>query len=190
LTYLSGAHVYISMFSNNQDNPASATGNWLDLGALVLTPLQLMWPIGSGPSHSLATSNVFSLPNGFLKRAPTDPKAGQTPYLGAISGASPEDWVEEDRYLVSRDPGPMLLRFVADVIDVTEMDATFCELVAASLAIDALPSFKAFDLKEMQVLLTVAERRYRLEHRTAVISNAIEIGPISQVENRYVTVRA
>ncbi len=190
ITYPTGWKVYISLFSNNQDNPVSATGNWLDLAVISISPLQIMWPIGAGPWHDLSTSNVFALPNGFLKRAPTDPKAGQTPYLGAMSGASPEDWVEEDQYLVSRDPGPMMMRFIADIVDVPEMDATFCELLAASLAIDAAPSFKTLDPKLLTIILQDTKTRYRNEHRTAIVSNAIEIGPIAQIENRYVTVRA
>jgi hypothetical protein len=190
LTYPTGWKVYISLFSNNQDNPVSATGNWLDLAAASISPLQIMWPLGSGPWYNLSTSNVFALPNGFLKKAPTSPKDGQAPYLGAFSGTAPEDWVMEDRYIVSRGLGPMMMRFIADVIDVTEMDATFCELVAASLAIDAVPSFKTLDPKLLPTLLSDTKRRYREERRVAVISNAIEIGPIAQVENRYVTVRA
>lgn len=190
LTYPTGWKVYISLFSNNQDNPVSATGNWLDLAAASITPLQIMWPIGCGPSHDLYTSGVFALPNGFLKKAPTNPKGGQSPYLGAFSGVAPEDWVEEDRYIVSNSPGPMMMRFIADIVDVTEMDASFCELLAASLAIDAAPSFKSLDPKLLPTILSDTKQRYRAEHRSAVVSNAIEIGPISQVENRYVTVRA
>ena len=110
--------------------------------------------------------------------------------LGAYSGSTPEDWVEEDGFIVSADSGPLMMRFVAGVVDVTAMDPTFCEMLACRIAEEAAPAFKGLDPRERQGIISNASRQYRAQHRKAVVSNAIEIGPIAQVENRYVTVRA
>ncbi len=189
LTYPGISLIYVSKFNQNKDNPASATGNWLSLTGTV-TPLQIMWPIGSGPAHDFSTSNVYALPNSFLKKAPTDPKGAVVPYLGAASGVTPEDWVEEDNYIISRQVGPLMLRYVASVIDVNMMDPVFCEMLAAQLAEETVSSFKTLDPKLLPQLLRLISSKYREDRRRAILSDAIEIGPIAPVENRYVTVRA
>ncbi len=189
LTYPGTVAVYVSKFNGNEDNPASATGNWLDVtGAIV--PLQPMWPVGTGPAQNSMTGlNVYALPNAFLKRAPSSPRGPVVPYLGGWSGVPPDDWVEEGHYLVTRDYGPIMLRFLASVIDVLEMDTTFCEMLAAAIAEETLPSFKASDPKMLPILLSGVRRKYREDKRKAVLANAIEVGPVAMVENRYVTVR-
>jgi hypothetical protein len=191
LTYPGSPKVYSSLYTNNEDNPASATGNWLDVTGSIAT-LQVAWPLGAGPSHDLSTSSVYRLPNAFLKKAPTDPKAALVPYLGAASGASPEDYVVEDQYLLSKQTaaGPVMLRFVASVIDVPIMDAMFCEMLAARIGEEGAASFKTLDPKLLPTVISKAIRSYKEWRRRATLANAIEIGPTAQVENRYVTVRA
>src|SRR5207344_778069 len=55
---------------------------WLQIGGaefpmgVGLTTLNIVYPIGSGPSSQNTTRNVFRLPAGYLRKAPTDPKAG------------------------------------------------------------------------------------------------------------------
>jgi hypothetical protein len=190
LTYPGAIKIYASMYANNEDNPVSATGNWLDVTGASTTPLQIMWPVGAGPSHDLASSNVYALPNAFLRRAPTDPKAGLYSYLGSTSGASPEDWTLEDKYLVSHAPGPLMMRFIASVVDVSAMDPLFCEMLAAQIAEETTASFKTLDPKLLPQLMASISRKYKSDRRRAVLTNAIEIGPTSMFENRYVTVRA
>lgn len=184
LTYPAGYSVYISLYSNNADNPVSATGTWLSVGGTV-AELSPLYPIGAGPISDLTTTNAFHLPNGYLKRAPTDAKGNQTPYLGAAYGATPEDWEPESDYFISGDPGPMLLRFVADVVDVTDMDPLFCVGLAERIAQDICETVTGSDAK-----VQLAERGYKKAMGDARTSNAIEIGPITPVENRLVTVRA
>lgn len=182
LTYPGTVGVYLSLYNTNADNPISATGTWLSLTGTVV-PIALVYPIGAGPAADIRTSNVFRLPNGFLKRAPTDPKGNQTPYLGAASGVAPEDWTLEGDYIVSGDAGPVLLRFIADVTDVAEMDPTFCGGLAARMATELSAALQANERKRD------AEMAYRRTMTQARLINAIEIGPISPVENRYITVR-
>lgn len=175
--------VYVSLYNSNEDNPASSTVNWLSVAGTVQS-LRIIWPIGAGPLHDLSTVNVFPLPNGFLKRAPSDPKGNQVPYLGARSGVPPEDWVVEDKYLTSRDAGPLTLRFVADVIDVSRMHALFCGALAARNASQNNEGVTQDNAKGNR-----AARDYVLAIRRARRQNAIEVGPITPVENRYVLVR-
>lgn len=182
LTYPGTVGVYLSLYNGNADNPVSALGNWLSLGGTVAA-IGLVYPIGAGPAADIRTSNVFRLPNGFLKRAPTDPKANQVPYLGAMSGSMPEDWTPEGDYLVSGDTGPIMLRFIADITDVSAMDDTFCVALASRMATELAASLDAG--KEQNK----AERFYRRTLAQARQANAIEVGPLPMVENRYILVR-
>lgn len=182
LTYPGTVGVYLSLYNGNADNPVSATGNWLSLVGTVAA-INIVYPVGAGPSVDTRSYNVFRLPSGFLKRAPTDPKGNQVPYLGAASGVPPEDWTPEGDFIVSGDQGPILLRFVADVTDVAAMDPQFCEGLAARIATELAPGM-APDRQQS------AERAYRRSMSNARVSNSIEVGPISQVECRYIVVRS
>lgn len=182
LTYPGTVGVYLSLYNGNADNPVSATGTWLNLLGTVAA-VGLVYPVGAGPAADIRTSNVYRLPAGFLKRAPTDPKGNQVPYLGAMSGVAPEDWTPEGDYIVSGDAGPIMMRFIADVTDVAAMHPQFCEGLAARMATELAPALNATDKQRG------AELAYRRTMSRARLSNAIEIGPISQVECRYILVR-
>ena len=183
LTYPGTSRVYRSLYSGNQDNPLSGAGSWLNVGGTV-APLTANYPVGAGPNHDLSTNFAFYLPNAFLKRAPTDPQGGRQAYLGAMSGRMPEDYVEESGYLVSQQAGPIMVRFVADVIDVTDMDPLFCEGLSACIAMELCET-----LSQDKAKYDRAVGAYNKIMGRARIINAIEIGPITQTENRYVTVR-
>ncbi len=185
LTY-PGYAVYRSVYNSNADNPVNATANWVNVGGTVV-PLALVWPVSSGPVSEKVTMNAFRLPNGFLKRAPTDPKGGMTAYLGAASGSNPEDWVIEGDYIVTGDAGPIMLRFVANALDVPDMHPMFCEALATSLANEVGSTLIQ---EKKPVTLAKIERNYRRKINEARAVNAIEVGPVTPVENRYVTVRA
>lgn len=113
---------------------------WLEIGGaefpfgVGLTTLNITYPIGAGPSSQSSTSNVFRLPAGFLREAPQDPKAGSISNLGAPTNSLYSDWEFESDFIVTRSPGVIVLRFVADVQDVTRMKTMFCEGLAASIA--------------------------------------------------------
>lgn len=187
LTYPGAYSVYMSLYNNNADNPVSATGNWLLLNGAIL-PLRVSWPIGAGPNDNADTLNCFHLPSGFLKRAPTDPKGGQMGYLGANSGSNPEDWVFEGPFMISSDYGPLMMRFVADLTDVSEFDPMFCRGLALSVA-RAVASILVKDKDVLQLVKADIASEYKTIMGEARATNSIEIGPITSVENRYVTVR-
>jgi len=179
LTYDSA--VYLSLTNGNDDDPPSS--NWLAVNGTVAT-LQLLYPIGAGPASDPTTSNVFRLPRGFLRQAPSQPKGAANPYLGAGKGNWREDWVLEGQYLVSASPGPVLMRYVADFVDVTQMEPTFCEMLAARLALEVGPRLPgaAEDYNRLR-------RHYRDTRLEAIGLNLIETGPIDFDLSDYLAVR-
>jgi hypothetical protein len=111
----------------------SGSVKWRTISA-ALQQIVTPYPLGTGPSNQPATRNAFRLPCGFLREAPQDPKAGGNSYLGSPTGLYYSDWTYDGRYLVSRETGPILYRFVADVTNVSTFDPLFCEALAAKLA--------------------------------------------------------
>jgi hypothetical protein len=115
---------------------------WLEIGGaefasgVGLTTLNIIYPLGSGPSSQSATKNVFRLPAGFLREAPQDPKAGSTSWLGAPTNSLYNDWLFENHYLLTSCGNVIVLRFVADMQDVSRMKTMFCEGLAARIAME------------------------------------------------------
>lgn len=139
--------LYQSIVNLNQgfSPPASATQwsttitsgsgsvQWRTIPA-ALQPMVIMYPIGTGPSTQSATRNVFRLPNGYLREAPQDPKAGAISYLGVMGGLQFNDWTYDGDFITSTSSEPISYRFVADVTNVTKFDDMFCEALAARIA--------------------------------------------------------
>jgi len=184
LTSLGGV-VYLSLISQNQDTPP--TPNWLNVGGTTVG-LQILYPIGTGPARDLTTKNFFRLPHGFLRRAPQDPKAGLNPYLGAPRDAPADDWLLENDYLVTQESGPIMLRYVADVVDVMDMDAMYCEMLAAHIATETGPILVS-DAKLLPVLLRNTRDHYTTEREKAITVNGIEVGTEGPPEDDYITCR-
>lgn len=183
LTYPETPSVYLSLCNGNADNPLDGTGTWLDLDATV-TALRLFYPIGTGPASDTTTANVFRLPYGFLRQAPSNPKAATRLALGAGGGNPREDWIFEDQYLVSQSPGPLMLRFVADQRSVLSMPPTFCEMLAARLALEVGPRLPGASEDYNRL-----RRVYRDARQEAIGLNAIETGPIDLELSDYLAVR-
>jgi hypothetical protein len=144
--------------------------NWRPIVA-TLGDVNTIYPIGSGPSSQGSTRNVFRLPAGYLKTAPQEPKAGSTSYLGAPSGLAYTDWEYEGDYIVSGQSGPIILRFVADIQDVQEMTAMFCEGLACRIATAICEP-----LTQSTTKLQAIASEYNKVMGEARISNAIEEG--------------
>ena len=158
--------------------------NWLKLGAATVRALNVLYPAGSGPLDQVATRNVYLLPNGFLRRAPQDPKAGSTSYLGAPSGLTYDDWVFDGPYLISREVEPIALRFVADVQSVVAFDPMFCELLALRIALDGNERVTQKAEKEQQI-----GAKYKTFGFEARAVNAIEQDAQEPPEDDYITAR-
>lgn len=166
-------------------NPATYANDtqWLAVYAN-LAPLIFIYPIGTGPTTQTQTKNIFRLPAGFLRRAPEDPKAGSTSFLGAPSGLWYDDWTLEGNYLVSMEAQPIMLRFVADISDVTQMDEMFCEGLAARIAMAVCQRVTQSGAKLAQI-----ENEYKLFMGEARTVNGIETGPTEPPEDDYITCR-
>lgn len=157
--------------------------NWLRLAATVQS-IQIIYPIGAGPRNQSTTRNVYRLPAGFLKQAPQDPKAGSVSFLGAPSGMSYGDWDFQGDYIVSRDTQVIVLRFVADISDVTKMTAMFCEGWSCRIAAEVCEPLT----QSAEKLGTIASA-YKTFMGEARMSNAIEIGSEEPAEDDYLTCR-
>jgi hypothetical protein len=103
---------------------------------VALSELNIIYPLGAGPSAQSSTRNIYRLPAGFLRGTSQDPKAGSNSAFGAPSGLLYNDWLFERPYIVTSEIGPIMLRFIADVTDVSTMDDMFCEGFAARIALE------------------------------------------------------
>lgn len=149
-----------------------------------LSELNLVYPVGTGPSTESTSRNVFHLPSGFLRRAPQDPRAGAVSYLGAPSGLTYDDWELENDVIVTAEIGPIMLRFVADVSDVTRMHAMFCEGLAARVALEVCEP-----LTQSSAKLGTISKLYSTFMGEARLVNAVEIGAEEPPEDDWITTR-
>lgn len=167
----------------------SGSVKWLEIGGaefpsgVALIVPNIVYPLGAGPSSQSYAQNIFKLPAGFLRFAPQNPKVA-VPMLGGPTGNSYTDWQVENGYIVSSDVGPIRLRFVADMSDVSKMDAMFCEGLAARIGIEIAQPVTQSDGR----LQTIASmyKKFMDEARTI---NAIEAGYDDPPDDIYVSVR-
>lgn len=151
-----GGTTYMSMVDLNQGNaPATSPtqwtttftlggGNslWLQIGGSAfpngvgLSALVVNYPVGSGPFSQTWSRNLYRLPSGYLRRVPQFPSAGRSSWLGFPGNMQDTDWEFSGSYLVTKDSNPIVLRFGADVQDVTTFDDLFCEGLACRIALE------------------------------------------------------
>lgn len=169
--------------TSSQANSMSGR-NWLQLSGCSLEQLRVMYPVGTGPSTQATSKNIYMLPNGFLKEAHQDPKAGSVSYLGGPSGLSYDDWEFQDEYLTTRDQVVILLRFAADITNVKRMTAMFCEGLACRIASEVCES-----LTQSTEKLGAIASAYKAYMTEARIANGIETGSEEPPEDDYITCR-
>lgn len=175
LVLASDGKVYLSLLSSNTGNdPTLSPTKWLLVNGTTVA-LSFLYPIGAGPVTDPSTRTVFRLPHGFLRRAPSNPRVTGNFYLGAPSGNEQEDWVFEDDYILSFSPGPLMLRYVQNMVDVPLMPAEFCEMLSARIAEECAPILAAAQI--LPAILRVVQGHYRRERIEAIRINGIEIGP-------------
>lgn len=168
----------------------SGSAKWLLIGGtefpsgVALTTLNIIYPLGVGPSNQVGTRNIFKLPAGFLREASQNPKSGVTTWLGGPSGITYNDWVLENGFLLTSDTGPIPYRFVANVTDVSRMDPMFCEGLAARIGIEVCEPVTQSGSK----LATIA-RIYDEWMGNARTVNAIEQGTDQPPEDDFITCR-
>ena len=163
---------------------------WLQIGGasfpsgVALAQFRIRYPIGAGPASQTNTRNVFHLPAGFMRKAPTDPKAGVWPFLGSPAGPWPEDWEFEGAYIVSHEISPIMLRFIADVVDVSTMHPMFCEGLAARIAVEVCEK-----LTQSTAKVQLIEAQYEKFMGQARLQNAILIGSEEPPMDDYIACR-
>lgn len=179
--------IYLSLLNAVTTDPVAVGTNWLALTGTTAV-LSILYPVGAGPSTQNSTRNAYRLPRGFLRRAPHDPKAGINSWLGAPSGAWADDWAVEGGYIITGEVTPIMLRYVADVTNVAQMDPMFCEALGALIAVRIGPRVVEAGKSRIQ-LLDAAEAAYRGMVFRARTENGIEAGPVEPPEDDYLTVR-
>jgi hypothetical protein len=161
----------------------ASNGAWLGIDAS-LDPINIMYPIGTGPSIQTQNKNIFFLPNGHLREAPQEPKAGSVSFLGAPTGRMYDDWEFNGNFIISQSPFPIIYRFVADVSQVPQMDAMFKEAWAARIGLEVCEP-----LTQATAKIATIERQYKRFMDRAKTTNGIEQGPTEAPEDDYITCR-
>ena len=169
---------WIANFGAGASNSA-----WLGIDA-TLDPINIMYPIGTGPSIQTQNKNIFFLPNGHLREAPQEPKAGSVSFLGAPTGRMYDDWEFNGDFIISQSPYPIIYRFVADVSQVTQMDPMFKEAWAARIGMEICEP-----ITQAAAKIATIERHYKRTMDRAKTTNGIEQGPTEPPEDDYITCR-
>jgi hypothetical protein len=175
--------VFLSLSNDNDTAPGGAT--WLDMTtAATVSDLNFIYPIGAGPGSNTTTRNAYRVPNGFLREAPQDPKAGANTYLGGPGGLYYTDWNFEGDYFTTRDSGVIPFRFAADINDPSLFDPLFAEGFSCRLALEVCEPITQSNAK----IQTIAGeyKKFMTEARTV---NGIETGAVQPPEDSYITVR-
>jgi hypothetical protein len=141
VVYKTGRTYYICMVNATAGTVDPASGApWVDIGAETADRIVTFnSPAGPGkrvPATGGRLRNMFALPNGYLRMLPEDPKVESTGQDGTTAGIRQTDYQFEGNFIISNEAGPILLRYVADVSNVLEMDSLFCEGLAARIAFE------------------------------------------------------
>jgi hypothetical protein len=157
--------------------------NWLRLNCTAVSK-PVIYPLGTGPGYQSTSRNVFMLPFGYLRRAPQDPKGGRNSFLGGPGGNWSDDWDVQDQYIITNSDPVIVLRFVADISDVTKMDSMFCEGLACRIAFEVCEPLTQSGTK----LGNIAQSYDKFMGEARVV-NGIETGPTEAPEDDFITVR-
>ena len=166
-------------------SPGYSDLQWAVISQAAMKSIVLPFPLPVGfPTTGSFNKNVYRLPANFLRRVNPDPKAGTVSMLGAPTGRMMDDWELQGNFLTTMDPGPITLRFVADVVKVRDMDDLYCEGLAARMAFECCETITQATDKQVQ-----AQRNYDRAMGEARAINAIEIGPEEAPEDDWITTR-
>lgn len=157
--------------------------DWLQIDASVRYQ-RFQYPIGAGPSSQASSRNIYRLPSGYLRKAPQDPKAGAVSYLGAPGGLPSDDWEHEGNFITTVDSEVIVLRFAADIQDVTLMDPMFCEGLGARIGLEICEPLTQSDSK-----LSTISQIYKTFMSEARNVNGIEVGPVEPPLDDYLVCR-
>lgn len=183
VTYIPGDLVYVSSTAyictaSTLNNTPPNTTYWQPMTGTVATFL-FKSPLGYDKNGTL-TRQIYRLPANFLRIAPFDQKAAGVARPNFTGGMAFNDYEFEGDYMLSATQGgsgagavadPLIMRFVGDMNDVPTMDTTFCEALAARMAVElAEPLTQSKDKKAFATSL------YDNVIAVAKMINAIEAG--------------
>ena len=120
-----------------------------------------------------------------MRKAPQDPKAGSVSWFGSPTNRNYDDWLFQHKYIVSMQSDNIAFRFIADTVDVTEMDPMFCEGLACQIAMQACEP-----LTQSATKIKVIADFYKLQMGDARTANALEIGTEEAPLDDYLECRA
>lgn len=186
---VSSAVYYVSIVNAQVGHtPASSATYWLPLST-VPTAYNLFIPGPLNITQNGTSRSIYVLPNGYLRMAPQDPKVAGTTYAGTTSGMQFSDFEVEDNFLItsvdtSQTNSAVILRFGADVTDVTKMDDMFCEGLGARLAMELCETITQEPRKFEAVMRSYD--RFMAEARRV---NEIEVGSTEPDEMTFRTSR-
>lgn len=176
-----GVHWATTPVANQPD--ARSGQNWLKLDATIQS-ISFIYPVGSGPAFQPTTRNVYFLPYGYLRVAPQNPKAGSTTFLGGPTGNQYPDWEFNGGFIITRRAPLIMLRFAADIADVTQMDSMFCEGLSCRIGMEVCEELTQSTSKIQGI---GAEYKQFMGDARAV--NGIEQGPTEPYEDDFISCR-
>jgi hypothetical protein len=163
------------------------SNSWEAMSSTTLAPLNVIYPVNTGPINQLTTRNIYVLPSGYLRKAPPDPKAGQYQWLGGPNNNWAPDWVLENGFLISQETYPIMFRFVSDTQNVPGFDPLFAEGLAQRLAMNLAP--RLADAESAQLVQADAREAYARCITEARTINGIETGAVYPPESPLITCR-
>lgn len=190
LTYDAGEVVYkagsprVYSISSKNANVAldpAAGAPWVAIGTVTADQLITFFqPAGPAKTVRTRARNMFPLPNGFLRALAPDPKVEDTSLLNTSAALQYNDFQFEGNYIISSASDPILLRFIADVSNVLEMDALFCEGLAARVGYEVCER-----LTQSNIKLQAIGSAYQTFMRQARLVNWLETGSTEPQEEEY-----
>ncbi len=173
VVYKSGRTYYICMVNATAGTVDPASGApWVDIGAETADRIVTFnQPAGPGKTVLGRSRNMFALPHGYLRMLPVDPYIESTTQQGTSAGIPQTDYQFEGDFIITNGAGPILLRYVADVSNVLEMDPLFCEGLAARIAYEL-----AERLTQSKDKVAAASAAYAAFMSDARLINWIETG--------------
>lgn len=179
LVYKAGRTYYICTANNTAGTVDPVGAPWVDIGAETADRVvNFLQPAGvgktvyaSGTTTGGRARNMYPLPYGYLRMLAPDPMVESTGQLNTSAGIPQTDYQFEGNYIITSASSPILLRYVADVSNVLEMDSLFCEGLACRLAFEL-----AETLTQNKDKVAAASTAYATFMSDARLINWIETG--------------
>ena len=182
-----GGAWYLSMINNNLGNDTAGTPNspqWIAQTSAAIFAAHFLVAAGYGVSINTVARNLFPLPLYYLRVTNQDPKVGSTATNVVSAGLRFSDWEFESNYIISASTQPIILRYVADVADVTMLDPLLCEALSARVAYSVCEILTQSNIK----LQAIAAAYQKFMHDAQMV-NLIETGSTEPLEEPYLLTR-